>query len=291
MKRGIVTNPTSMGFYSDNSIVNIGASLLESDINYFCFYWDDIVILNSENIQSIVPKEKELLDNGILRRPIMKHEGMMDIMEFPYLYSRFQAKTLDELREQEKGTDWYYHQTGDNLLYDKDKKTSLQLRMELLDVLRVPDDGIHVEDILKFKDDCKDDLNALHEYIDKLYFEVLQSKDFDITRAKNFSLLNEAIANLDRATGFKWKNPIRMGVKVSPEVDSGQVIELLSPIVNGVISGYYGGVIPGMIAAAATAIPSFIKFQPQWVGIRDKGNQELAYLTKAQRKGLIDSQR
>ncbi|MBW6086664.1 hypothetical protein KZ779_20125 [Escherichia coli] len=58
-----------------------------------------MVILDSENIHSIVPKEKELLDNGVLRRPIMKHDGMLNIQDFPFLYTEFQLQTLDEFRK------------------------------------------------------------------------------------------------------------------------------------------------------------------------------------------------
>lgn len=287
MKRGIVTNPNEMSFHTKNSVVNLGSGLTEQDINYFCFYWDDVVILNSENICSTVPKEKELLDNGVLRRPIMKHHGMMNVQDFPFLYTEFQSQTLDELREKEPATYWHFHQTGQNLIYDKKREMALQLRLELLDVLRIPDEGAHIEDILRFKDDCQDDLNALHEYIEKLYDEVLNSKDPNLTRAKNFSLLQEAIVNLDKAIEGKWRNPIRMGVKLNPEVDGGQVIDFLTPLCCGAIAGFSGGIIPSLITTFATAIPSFIKFQPEWVGFRDKGPKELAYLTKATHKGLI----
>lgn len=62
---------------------------------------------------------------------------------------------------------------------------------------------------------------------------------------------------------------------------------ILKPLYHAAIAGYSGGIIPGMVTALATAIPSFIKFQPEWVGFRDKGPKELAYLTKATHKGLI----
>lgn len=287
MKRGIVTNPNEMSFHTKNAVVNLGTGLTERDINYFCLYWDDVVILNSENINSTVPKEKELLDNGVLRRPIMKHHGMMNIADFPFLYTEFQSQTLDELRSNEPATYWRLHQTGQNLIYDKDQETALQLRLELLNVLRIPDEDAHIEDILRFKDDCQDDLNALHEYIEKLYSEVLYSKDPNLTRAKSFSLLQEAIVNLDKAIEGKWRNPIRMGVKVNPEVDGSQVIDFLTPLYSGAITGFSAGIIPGLFATFATAVPSIIKLQPEWVGFRDKGPKELAYLTKATRKGLL----
>ncbi|MDA6127696.1 hypothetical protein OSK38_08940, partial [Escherichia coli] len=123
--------------------------------------------------------------------------------------------------------------------------------------------------------------------LEKLYTEVLYSRDPNLTRAKNFSLLQEAVVNLDKAIEGKWRNPIRMGVKANPEVDGGQVLEFLKPLYHAAIAGYSGGIIPGMVTALATAIPSFIKFQPEWVGFRDKGPKELAYLTKATHKGLI----
>lgn len=290
MKRGIVTNPTEMSFFKDNFAVSISNGLTEKDINYFCFYWDDIVILDNDNIRSPVPKEGELLANGVLRRPRMHHKGMMNGQDFPFLYTAFQNEVLEQLRMTENATDWHFHQTGESLIFEKDQDKSLQLRLELLNVLRIPDDGTHIEDILRFKDDCKDDLNALHEYLDKLYFEVIDSKDYNLMRAKNFSLLQEAITNLDKAVGEKWRNPLRMGVKVSPEVDGGQIIDFLKPLLAGAISGAFGGVVPGMMAAMATAIPSFIKFQPEWIGFRDKGPKELAYLTKAMHKGFIRKQ-
>lgn len=167
------------------------------------------------------------------------------------------------------------------------KRKKLQLRLELLDALRIPGEDVHIEDILRFKDDCKDDLDALHEYLDKLYFEVLDSKDFNLQRAKNYSLLSEAIKNLDKSVGGKWRNPVRMGVKVDSEVDGGQIIDFLTPLYQGAIAGSMGGVIPGMLATVATAVPSFLKLQPKWIGVRDKGPKELAYMTKAIQKGVL----
>ncbi|NCH75179.1 DUF6236 family protein [Cronobacter sakazakii] len=290
MKRGIVTNPTEMSFFKDNFAVNIGNGLTERDINYFCFYWDDVVILDNDNIRSSVPKEGELLANGVLRRPRMNHNGMMNLQDFPFLYTAFQNEVLDKLRMSESATDWHFHQTGESLIFEKDQVKSLQLRLELFNVLRIPDDGTHIEDILRFKDDCKDDLDALHEYLDKLYFDIINSKDYNLTRAKSFSLLQEAITNLDKAVGEKWRNPLRMGVKVSPEVDGGQIMDFFKPLLTGAISGAFGGVVPGMVAAMATAIPSFIKIQSEWIGFRNKGPKELAYLTKAMHKGFIRKQ-
>lgn len=287
MKRGIVANPHEISIQGNTFTLYPGASLTNYDINYFYFYWDDVVILDSENIHTSVPKEQELLDNGVLRRPIMKHDGMLNFQDFPFLYTEFQLQTLDELRKNEPSTYWHYHQTGENLIYDKERKTALQLRLELFNVLRIPDEDAHIEDILRFKDDCQDDLNALHEYLEKLYTEVLHSGDPNLTRAKNFSLLQEAVVNLDKAIEGKWRNPIRMGVKANPEVDGGQIIEFLKPLFNGAFAGFSSGIIPGMLTALATAIPSIIKFQPEWVGFRDKGPKELAYLTKATHKGLM----
>lgn len=288
MKRGIVTNPVQMNFNKNGALLSFGDALTVQDINYFCFYWDDVIILDSENVHIDVVKEKELIDCGIVRRPVMKKpEGLLKLTDFPSLYTDFQIETINSIRDKEKGTHWHLHYVGDRVIYDTEVKRNLQLRLELLDALRIPDEDVHIEDILRFKDDCKDDLDALHEYLDKLYFEILESKDFNLTKAKNFSLLSEAITNLDKSVGGKWKNKHRVSVNLEPELDGSQVIELLAPLYNGVVTGCYGGVTHGMVAALLTTIPSFIKFRRRWVEARDKGTNDLLYITKAMNKGLI----
>lgn len=287
MKRGLVANPSKIGFYTKNAVVDLQSSLTEDDINYFAFYWDEIIVLDSENISMQIPKQTDLIEAGILNRPKMPSHGQINPHEFAQLYSNFQTKTIDSLREEQKGVDWHFHQIGDNLNYGNEEKKKLTVRLELLDTLRIPNRGVHIQEILRFKDDCKDDLNALHEYVEKLYYEVIESKDFNLSRAKNFSLLNEAIQNLDKACGFKWRNPMRMSTTINPEFDGGNIVELINPIYQGYMANMHGGIIPGMLTAIATALPSFIKFGPRWVGFRDKGPKELAYLTKAINKGVI----
>ncbi len=288
MRRGIVSNPFYMSFNTERAHLVFHDRLSILDIHYFCFYWDDIVILNSENLQMGMWKEKELNENGAIRRPTMAlHPHALRGEDFGPLYTKFQIETLDSLRENEKGTHWHIHQFGNKIDYGNEEKVKLQLRLELLDALRIPGEDVHIEDILRFRDDCKDDLNALHEYLDKLYFEVLDSKDFNLQRAKNYSLLSEAIKNLDKSVGGKWRNPFRMGVKLDTEVDGGQIIDFLTPLYHGAIAGSMGGVIPGMLATVATAVPSFLKLQPKWIGVRDKGPKELAYMTKAIQKGVL----
>ncbi len=288
MRRGIVSNPLYMSFNTEDAHLVFHDRLSILDIHYFCFYWDDIVILNSENLQMGIWKEKELIENGAIRRPTLAlHPHALRGEDFGPLYTKFQIETIDSLRENEKGTHWHIHQLGNKIDYGSEEKVKLQLRLELLDALRIPGEDVHIEDILRFRDDCKDDLNALHEYLDKLYFEVLDSKDFNLQRAKNYSLLSEAIKNLDKSVGGKWRNPFRMGVKLDTEVDGGQIIDFLTPLCHGAIAGSMEGVIPGMLATVATAVPSFLKLQPKWIGVRDKGPKELAYMTKAIQKGVL----
>lgn len=287
MKRGIVTCPANVEFHKNNAHISISNTLTEDDLNFLAFFWDDIAVLNTENISFGLLNEKEFLEAGILRRPTMGLIQEMTPQQFVKSFPLFQQCALDALRNDDKGTYWYFHQASDELNFSENQKKKVKVKIDFIDLLRGPEKGTHIQDILRFKDDCKDDLNALHEYMEKIYSDIIESHDFDLTRAKNYSFLREAILNLDKACAFKWRSPVRMSAAISPEIDGADIKDLLNPIVSGVMTGSYGGVIPGVVSAICPIALGFIQSRLSWVGFRDKGLPQLAYLTKAIEKGIL----
>ncbi len=113
-----------------------------------------------------------------------------------------QFYALNFLRGKESDTDWRIHQLGDEVIYQESESIELVrrecIRLELFGMLPVPDESVHLHDILEFKLRRKSELVALHSYCDELYLEILNSADPNLLRARSFSKLKKAIEDLDK---------------------------------------------------------------------------------------------
>ncbi|HHA1987957.1 TPA: DUF6236 family protein [Enterobacter ludwigii] len=289
MKRGIVTSPCVYGFYTGQSIVAVGQQLTCSDINYYCLYWDEMVILDSANISMPVPKQRELVENGILKRPKLIVDGMLNIADFPRLYSNFQIETLNELRKNEKATDWLLHQSGTEFSFGDYERAKEQIRLELMNALPIPKDDVTVSDILEYKYKFSDEFNALHLYIEELYFDILKSPDQELTKRKSYSRLTDQINDIDKICREKWQIPVRFDLSTNFEIDGEKLSELLKTAISTFTPvSLFGGGTAGALGAVATSTAlSFINIKPVWVGFNTGKENKLAYISQASKHKIV----
>lgn len=289
MKRGIVTSPCVYGFHTGQAVVALGQQLSCSDINYYCLYWDEMVILDSANISMPVPKQDELYKNGLLKRPKMVVEGMLNIRDFPRLYSNFQIDTLNNLRADEKTTDWLLHQSGDEFSFGDYNRAKEQIRLELLNALPIPKDDVNIADILEHKLKFSDDFNALHLYIEELYFDILKSPDQELSKRKSFTRLKEQLDNIDKICSRKWQIPLRFDLSTNFEIDGEKLSELIKATISVAtpVSLSGGGALGTLGALAASTAMSFINIKPVWVGFNTGVDNKLAYISKASRYNIV----
>ncbi|KJN12348.1 DUF6236 family protein [Enterobacter sichuanensis] len=193
MKRGVIAPPAIFvkkgnGFQSDHYL---GAR----EINYYCLYWDKIIIPESSGIIHYgVPIEERLIKLGVLERP--QAEYGYDSESFVDDLTQAQVNLLNERNLADKDVIWLLHQIGHDLTL-KDNGSAKSARFELLNALPVPDYRTHPEQILEFKHKHYDEFGYLHNYIDELHKDVAYCPDEPVYQKESFKRLSKVIDDID----------------------------------------------------------------------------------------------
>jgi len=197
-----------------------------------------------------------------------------------------QAKSLELMRGKYKSTDWRIHSLNDELNFsDSDSVVKQTLRFDLCNLLPVPGPDVNLNEILEFKERRSDELIALHSYIDELYFEVINSGDFELSKAKAFDGFKRAIADLDALNSQGWRSPIKFDISSSFEFDLSQVMTAATAGVAAMNSEHPLAMLS--VGAVASVLGGFIKVTPKMQSVLKDGNKSLAYLAKAKVEGVI----
>jgi hypothetical protein len=201
MKRGIIASSGKAERIDDEG-VHVTSHLTKEDLNYYTLYFDEIVIPTNNLIHVTLPKEEELISLDIIKRPTIHFSSWSSNIEGYYdLFIDSQLKVAKKLVQLKDDIDWTIHQIGDETTiiegFNKDFNT---IKFNLQDCLPVPLENISYEKILEFKNERKDELKFLHESIDKIYLEILNSPDPDFASKKCISDLKEALLNLEKVS-------------------------------------------------------------------------------------------
>lgn len=285
MKRGVIFTPVELVRNPEGTGFRTGKSVTELDINYFLLYWDKLLVPSNNVYRFGVPHEDELKSLGKLDTPLFRVDYMNDSI-FPDFYAASQLKSLEQMQEKEKNVDWRIHYLNDQInLPDNDSTLKQTLRFELCNLLPVPGLNVNLNEILEFKERRSDELVALHSYMDELYFEIIKSGDFELSRAKAFNGFERALADLNSLNAQVWRSPIKFSLSSSLEFDLNQAMafaaagavamnkeEPLTMITTGAIASVLGG---------------FFKVSVTMQSVLKSGNKNLAYLSKAKNEGVL----
>lgn len=153
MKRGIISNIGKIT--KVNNGVGIGFDFSQNDFNYQILYWDKIVIPDNNLFGCTLPNEEELIKCGILHKPMVQFSSFStnnsDISYNPFIVA--QSTVANELFKTEKDIDWTIHHMGEEVAIGYDLKQEFNsIKVELLNCLPVPNEKIHFEKILEFKE-------------------------------------------------------------------------------------------------------------------------------------------
>ncbi|HBR2006985.1 hypothetical protein BANRA_01986 [Klebsiella quasipneumoniae] len=287
MKRGIVSLPLALNSLPGGFYINGGITQL--DLNFFALYWDELLIPYSRIHYFGIENEDLYIKAGFLKRP-----------EIPLLKNQYtdsdaipmnlwaQTYFLDLKRQEEKDSDWRLNQIGDSLCLNNSTSDKVKgLRIELSNVLPVPDLSVSINDILEFKLKRRDEINAFNNYLDELYLEVLNSGDFYLSKAKAFSKLKSAIDDLEKLNAEGWRSPIKF--------DTSEVFEANNQDIISGISALYAiweannGNIAATISAGITAAlgQGFARLKPTLQSVRRKPGVNMAYLSSAHKAGIV----
>ncbi|HBS0739381.1 TPA: hypothetical protein MAA64_004600 [Klebsiella pneumoniae] len=287
MKRGIVSLPVELQPIPNGFSMNGGLTPLE--LNFFALYWDELLIPNSNIFHFGIENEESYIKSGFLQRPDIPHRGgaFSDSDIIP-MFLWGQEYFLDGKRKIEPDTDWRLNLISENLCLEKSTSESMHsFRIELSNVLPVPEASVSIYDILEFKQKRKDELEAFNSYLDELYTEVLSSGDFNLSRAKAFSKLNLAIEDLEKLNAEGWRSPIKFDTSEVFEANNGDIISGISTLYT--IWEANQGNLNAAISAGITAAlgQGFARLKPKLQSVRRKPSVNMAYLSSAHKEGVI----
>ncbi len=287
MKRGVVFTVRELLKVNGGKGFTTGRGISTEELNYLMLYWDKLVSPTNNFIHLSLENEEELENCGVLYRPRFTQQGGMDGARMTEFHAFTHVEALNMMRKNEREVDWRMHFFNNEVsIHEEAAQQKEVVRFELAELLPVPPKDTPLQEILEFKERRSDELQALHGYLDELYFEVLNSGDFNLQRAKALSGLRASLDDLNKLNGQGWRSPIKFNLSTAFEFD-------LNQIVNGglkaleALSSQKPLEIIG-IESVVNLLGGFIKIRPQFQNVLKDGDPKLAYLTNATREGILE---
>ncbi|EMH0543787.1 DUF6236 family protein [Enterobacter hormaechei] len=287
MKRGVVFTVRELLKVNGGKGFTTGRGISTEELNYLMLYWDKLVSPTNNFIHISLANEEELENCGVLYRPRFTQQGRMDGARMTEFHAFTHVEALNMMRKNEREVDWRMHFFNNEVsIHQEAAQQKEVVRFELAELLPVPPKDTPLQEILEFKERRSDELQALHGYLDELYFEVLNSGDFNLQRAKALSGLRASLDDLNKLNGQGWRSPIKFNLSTAFEFD-------LNQIVNGglkaleALSSQKPLEIIG-IESVVNLLGGFIKIRPQLQNVLKDGDPKLAYLTNATREGILE---
>lgn len=285
MERGVVFTACELVKTERNDGFQLGKGISPEEINYLVMYWDRLVSPTNNVIHIGINNEDDLVKCGILVRPRFMIQGILSGSNVADFQADTYSQALDILRKEEGQVDWRIHFLNGQVSLPKQQSEEREvMRFELFNLLPVPTKETPLHEILEFKHRRSAELEALHGYLDELYSEVLASGDFNLQRAKALSGLMKSIEDLNSINNQGFKSPLKFNLSSSFEFDLSQLVVGASTAYAAMQSQHPFEILTG---AAIAAIGGAIKVRPQLQSVFKNGDQRLAYLTNAEREGLL----
>ena len=286
MDRGVIAassiiRPLEQGFVMERSIS-------KEELRYYILYWDKVVIPGNNLVYIAVPEEEELIASQAIARPRVQFQGTYQGSQVTDAILGCQALVAERL-VQDKTVDWVLHQVGDSLALPSNFVSQRDtIRVALANTLPVPYAEVPVQEILKFKQNRKDELVELHNSIDELYFEVLNSPDKGLATKKAVFRFQSAIQNIDKTSHERFKKTRKYDLSVELNLNGKDIIAGASA---GALIGFFGGGFAIPITAAIGAVVPMIKINAKasYTFKPAKENTKLAYISNASKENIINS--
>jgi len=286
MNRGVIAAPGIIKPLRDGFVME--RSISKEELRYYILYWDKVVIPGNNLVYIGVPEEEELIACEAISRPRVQFQGSFRGDQVTGALLACQSIVAEKL-VRDKTVDWVLHQIGDSLALPTDFASQQDtIRVALANALPVPDGEVPIHEILEFKQRRKDELIELHNSIDELYFEVLNSPDEGLATKKVLSRFQYAIQNLDKASHEKFKKTRKYDLSADLNINGKDIISGASA---GALVDFFSNGFTIPIATILGAVVALIKisakasftFEPA------KENTKLAYISNATKENIINS--
>lgn len=289
MMRGIVAapgliEPRHNGFVFQRSIS-------PEELRYYLLYWDKVVIPGTNLVYIEVPDESVLIETGVISRPKISFNGRYSGSSLVDSLAFAQAKVAATLIADDKDTDWVVHQIGSTLsLPDAYKTESRNLRVDLTNLLPVPEGDAPIIEILEFKERRRDELGYLHQCLDETYSEILSSPDPSLTQKVAVDRLRRSLLAVNKTASEKWKKTRKFDLSAELNLDGNKII---TGVAAGAAFDFYtagfGVPIGVMLGGVASAIKVSAKVTATFEPAKDQ--MKLGYLSRAHDEHIIKRNR
>jgi len=254
-------------------------------IQYYLMYWDNIVIPDNNLISLAIPDQEDLISYGAISRPkFLFNGGFRGDMVFEAVMQSHSQLAKNYVKDTD--IDWVISQIGNNGVYSEElsEKRNI-LRVDLANMLPVPDENVHIADILEFKERRSDELSHLHSSLDALYEKILDSPDQDLATTKEFSKLKEIMGDVSKSGQELFEVSKKLDLSAELNIDGTDFMKAIAA--GSIIDSMSGFTAPiGMVGGA---IVSAIKVKAKYTTTFSpaSGNMKLAYLVNAHTEGII----
>jgi hypothetical protein len=286
MYRGVIAAPGIITPHQNG--FTLQRSLSKEELRYYLLYWDNIVIPGNNLVYVGLPEETELIGCGAIYRPIVNFQGPYGGDKLTNAILSCQSIVAQELM-QDKNVDWVIHQIGDSVILPRNSAPKQHtIRVALSNILPVPDEHVRIADILEFKHKRRDELTQLHNQLDYLYFEVLNSLDQSLATKKVISSLRSAINDLNKVSTEKFKKTKKYNFSAELNINGKDII---SGVSRGALIGFLANpfIIPitsilgGLVTLIKISTKLSYTFEPA------KDNSKLAYISIASKENILGS--
>ena len=284
--RGIIATAAQIDTFSDGFSFNTQkGGLSETDIKYFLLYWDKIVIPSNNFIYAEVPYEKDLIASEIIERPMLSLQGSFSGSDLgkSLLYGESQ---IVEKKLEDKKINWTIHQFNEKLILPSSKSKEKDiLKFDLTDALPVPLDKVNIHEIIEFKQRRKDEFIALHDTLDELYFNIIESPDSDFKASTTMKALNSVLKDIEKVQKEKFKSFSKYDLTTELNINGKDILNGI--IAGGIIDWKTGTQIPfgTILGGIAPIIKMSWKKTTTFSSAENKLN--LAYLSRAKKEKII----
>lgn len=209
--RGIViTSP----FEFDGNMLSTKGTVDPISLRQYLIYWDKIEWPDN-NLISIGGETPELLfliDVGLIERTKIKITSFSGNIVYSMLI--MQEAVLALRNKQEPGC-WSLAQPRKVLILpDEVSEQFRTIEVELYKSIPVPIAAVALEDILKFKEQRKDELIRFRGAMDRLYLEIINSCDVPRAKTRAINEIEHNLSDLNRVFNETWKEKLLSTVKV-----------------------------------------------------------------------------
>jgi len=284
--RGIIATAAQVNLHTNGfSFDARSGGLSENDIKYFLLYWDKIVIPANNFIYAGIPYEEDLLKAEIIERPIIQLNGIFSGSELGQSLLFEESKIVEEKLKDRK-VDWSIHQFSDELILPDNRiKEKKVFKFELMGILPVPQDDVHIHEIIEFKERRKDEFVELHNTLDDLYFDILESPDADLTASKHIDMLKNALNNIEKVQKEKFKTFSKYDLTTELNINGKDILQGI--IAGGIIDWKLGTQIPfgTIIGGIAPMLKMSLKKSITFSSAEKK--LHLSYLSRAKKEKIL----